>query len=119
MQKIPLSLAKPGMIFAKPVLRDNGLVLVAEHTELSESLLERLTRMEIETITVQGHPVDMGDRGESPYALRMARLEHLFRRHLDDAWMQRVREHLRQYFQLKSVGAGSAAPPAGAPGGEP
>jgi hypothetical protein len=119
MQRIPLSLAKPGMTLAKPVLRDNGLVLVAENTELSESLLERLTRMEIETITVQGHPVDMGGGDESPYALRIARLERLFRRHVEDAWMQGVREHIRQYFQLKSVGAGSAAPPAGAPGGEP
>jgi len=117
MQRIPLNLAKPGMTLAKPVLRDNGLVLVAENVELSESLLERLMRMEIETITVQGHSVDMGDGGESPFARRAARLEHLFRRHADDAWMHRVREHIRQYFQLKSAGAESAAPPASDSGG--
>lgn len=117
MQRIPLNLARPGMTLAKPVLRDNGLVLVAENTELSESLLERLTRMEIETITVQGHPVDMGDGGENPYSRRAGRLDHLFRRHADDAWMQRIREHIRQYFQLKSAGAQSAGLPAGDSGG--
>lgn len=105
MQKIPLNLAKPGMILAKPSLRDNGLVLVAENTELSETLLQRLERMDIQTITVQGHPVDLGDGGETPYAKRLARLDHLFRRHTKDAWMQKVREHIRQYFQLKSAGA--------------
>ncbi len=105
MQKIPLSLAKSGMILAKPLLRDNGLVLVAENTELSETLLQRLERMDIQTITVQGHPVDLGDGGENPYAKRLARLDHLFRRHAQDAWMQKVREHIRQYFQLKSASA--------------
>lgn len=103
MQKIPLNLAKPGMILAKPLLRDNGLVLVAENTKLSETLLQRLERMDIQTITVQGHPVDLGDGGETPYAKRLARLDHLFRRHTKDAWMQKVREHIRQYLQLKSA----------------
>lgn len=97
------------MVLAKPLLRDNGLVLVAENTELSETLLERLGRMEIQTVTVQGHPVDLGDGGQNPYAKRLARLDHLFRRHDRDAWMQKVREHIRQYFQLKSAGATTAS----------
>lgn len=116
MQKIPLNLARPGMVLAKPVLRDNGLVLVAENTELSESLLQRLERMDIETITVQGHPVDLGDGGENTYAQRMSRLEHLFRRHGQDAWMLKVREHTRAFFQLKSAGSGPAGPSAGVRG---
>ncbi|HDQ41103.1 MAG TPA: hypothetical protein ENN39_08780 [Desulfonatronum sp.] len=121
MQRIPLNLAKPGMALAKPILRDNGLVLVAENTELSESLLERLARMEIETITVQGNPVDLGDGGEGVHAQRLGRLEHLFRRHGQDPWMQKVRGHLQQYFQLKVAAAGpdQASPDAAAsPGGQ-
>lgn len=119
MQRIPLNLARPGMALAKPVLRDNGLVLVAENTALTESLLERLGRMEIETITVQGHPVDMGDGGQSPYAVRLGRLEHLFRSHGKDPWMQQVHAHIQQYFQIKAAGADSGVTPAaGSEGGQ-
>jgi hypothetical protein len=121
MQKIPLNLARPGMKLGKPVLRDNGLVLVAENTELTESLLQRLNRMDISTLTVQGNPVDMGDGsgGTNPYTARAKRLDHLFRAHEGDAWMQQLRDHLRSYFQFKAASA--AAMDAGGentPGGQ-
>lgn len=105
MQKIPLNLAKPGMKLAKPILRENGLVLVAENTELSESLLERLERMEVAMITVQGNPVDLGGGGKNPYTIRIERLEHLFRKHGDDPWMVKLRTHLKDYFLLKAASA--------------
>ncbi|PTN38705.1 hypothetical protein [Desulfonatronum sp. SC1] len=111
MQKIPLNLAKPGMKLAKPILRENGLVLVAENTELSDSLLERLERMDVTMITVQGNPVDLGEGGENPYAIRVERLEHLFRKHDDDPWMVKLRIHLKDYFLLKAASAAAVAAP--------
>ncbi len=105
MQKIPLNLAKAGMKLAKPILRDNGLVLVAENTELSESLLERLERMDVAMVTVQGNPVDLGGGGTNPYTIRIERLEHLFRKHGDDPWMVKLLTHLKDYFLLKAASA--------------
>ncbi len=105
MQKIPLNLAKPGMKLAKPILRDNGLVLVAENSELSEALLERLDRMDVAMITVQGNPVNLGGGGKNPYTLRGERLGHLFRKHGDDPWMDKLQTHLNDYFQLKAASA--------------
>lgn len=105
MQKIPLNLAKPGMKLAKPILRDNGLVLVAENTELSEALLERLDRMDVAMISVQGNPVNFGGGGKNPYAIRGERLGHLFRKHAGDPWMNKLRTHLQDYFQLKAASA--------------
>ncbi|SDB49784.1 hypothetical protein SAMN05660653_02443 [Desulfonatronum thiosulfatophilum] len=106
MQKIPLNLAREGMTLAKPILRDNGLVLVAENTELTGSLLERLERMEIAMVTVQGNPVDLGSGGgENPYSIRAGRLDRLFRKHADDPWMQKNKEHLKNYFLLKAASA--------------
>ena len=120
MQKIPLNLAREGMKLAKPLLRDNGLVLVAENSELTGYLLERLERMEIAMITVQGNPVDLGGGGAAnPYAVRAGRLDHLFRKHAGDAWMRKNHEHLKEYFQLKAAGAaarddqGGPVPPGG------
>ncbi|TVR01379.1 MAG: hypothetical protein EA399_02150 [Desulfovibrionales bacterium] len=105
MQKIPLKLAAPGMKLAKPILRDNGLVLVAEETELSESLLERLERMDVAMVTVQGNPVNLGGTETNPYTERAKRLEHLFRKQAEDPWMIQLRTHLHDYFQLKAASA--------------
>ena len=104
MQKIPLKLAKAGMVLAKPVLRDNGLVLMAEGTELSETLLPRLESMGVETLVVKGNPVDLGGAGGSTaFTERAERMEHLFRKYKADPWMSRLKDHLVQYFTLKAA----------------
>lgn len=104
MQRIPVRLAKPGMILAKPLLRDNGLVLVAEGTEISESLLGRLASMNVETVVVKGQPLDMdGLGGSSAYAKRAQRLDHLFRKYTNDPFMMKLKERMKKYFQLKAA----------------
>ncbi len=109
MQKIPLKLAKPGMVLAKPVLRDNGLVLMAEGAELSQALLDRLERMEVGSITVKGNPVDMeGASGGTQYAKVIERLDHLFRKYKSDPFMNKLKVHLRNYFQVKAAAEAAA-----------
>lgn len=102
MQRIPLDLAAPGMKLAKPVTKDNGMTIMAEGMEFTESLISRLKTMEIDRITVQGNPVDMdGDGAGTKYTERLERLDVLFRRYADDKWMQRVKGRMAQYFQVK------------------
>ncbi len=104
MQKIPIDLAAPGMKLAKPVIKDNGMTIMAEDMELTESLISRLATMKIARITVQGNPVDMGGAGAgTQYAERRDRLEVLFRRYDGDKWMQRVKTRMGQYFQMKAA----------------
>lgn len=92
------------MKLAKPIMRDNGQVLIAEGAELSESILPRLAQMKIETITVQGNPVAMDGLGQgTSWAQRMERLDHLFRKHPADPWMGKVKTHVRGYFQRKAA----------------
>ncbi len=104
MQRIPLDLAAAGMKLAKPVTKENGMTIMAEGMELTESLISRLETMEIDRITVQGNPVDMGGAGSgTKYAERVERLEVLFRRYTNDKWMQRVKKRMVQYFQMKAA----------------
>jgi len=104
MQKIPIDLAGPGMKLAKPVTKENGMTVMAEGMELTESLIVRLKNMNIERITVQGNPVDMGGVGSGTvYAERLERLDHLFRRYGDDKWMMRVKDRMGQYFRIKAA----------------
>ncbi|MBW2601156.1 MAG: hypothetical protein JRD47_04400 [Deltaproteobacteria bacterium] len=64
MQKIPLKLATPGMKLAKAVINDRGMTLCGAGTELNEETLARLARIEVERITVEGHPVELDGEGK-------------------------------------------------------
>ncbi|MDC0335628.1 hypothetical protein OAN24_01850 [Pseudodesulfovibrio sp.] len=104
MQKIPLDLAAAGMKLAKPVVKENGMTVMAEGMELTDSLISRLKTMEVGRITVQGNPVDMDGAGSgTQFAERKERLEVLFRRYGADKWMQRVKGRMAQYFQMKAA----------------
>lgn len=104
MQKIPIDLAAPGMTLAKAVTKENGMTIMAEGMELTDSLIERLQSMNIDRITVQGTPVDMGGAGSGTvYAERLERLDVLFRRYDNDKWMKRVKDRMGQYFQMKAA----------------
>jgi hypothetical protein len=60
MQKIPLMLAKAGMILVRDVFRGNsvsGMPVCGKGTELTESLIDRFESMDVLTVYVEGHPV--------------------------------------------------------------
>lgn len=109
MQKIPINLAKPGMKLAKPVLRDNGMTVMAEGMELSEAHIQRLASMDVERIVVKGRPVKMeGAGGGNLFAERVERLDHLFRAHEKDRWMLKLKAALKKYFRLKAAALDAA-----------
>ncbi|WP_300164346.1 hypothetical protein [Solidesulfovibrio sp.] len=104
MQKIPLNLARPGMLLAKPVARPDGIAVAAAGTELSESLLDRFDSMGVDHIVVEGEPVSMdGPAGSSSYDKRLERLESLFRKYPGDKWMTQIRRLLDHYFRMKAA----------------
>ena len=76
MQKIPLEKAAEGMVLAKPIARENGVVLMGEGTELNEQLIERLKGLDITTITVKGSP--LGGDDEKSIEVLFAELEERF-----------------------------------------
>ncbi len=60
MQKIPLILAKAGMVLARDVFRGdapNGMPICGKDTVLTDSLITRLDHMDVQSVCVQGHPV--------------------------------------------------------------
>lgn len=105
MQKIPLNLAKAGYVLAKPVARNDGAVVVSQGTEITQSLLDKLDMMGIESVVVEGEPVQMdGVSSGTNYDVRLQRLDHLFRGHASDPWMQQVKGLLVNYFKMKVAG---------------
>ncbi|MBU2550693.1 MAG: hypothetical protein KKB20_19955 [Proteobacteria bacterium] len=53
MKRIPLDQARPGMILAQKMVRDDGVLLCQKGTELTEALLRMLQRMNYETVPIE------------------------------------------------------------------
>lgn len=66
MQKIPLMLAKAGMVLARDVFRGGspvGIPICGVGTKLTDSLISRFDNMDVQTVYVEGHPIfEEGER---------------------------------------------------------
>ncbi len=104
MQKIPLKLAAPGMTLAKPVVRDNGITLVGEGVELTPSLLARFEQSGIASVTVEGSPVRLDElAGGTDFGRRVERLDFLFRKHENDAFMVTLKKVIARHFHMRAA----------------
>jgi hypothetical protein len=104
MQRIPISLAQSGMILAKDVVRTenpNGPAICGKGVELTESLIERLRTMGIQSITVQGHPVWM--EGDKTLDQLLEDLERRFSRVADDQYAGKLKEIYKDHL-IRSMG---------------
>ena len=97
MQTIPLKLAKADMVLAKDVLKPDAaspMPICGKGVVLTDSLIERMGRMGVARVTVQGHPVVVD--GEATLEQQLARLDARFKRHEGDPLMKKVREIYRR-----------------------
>ena len=97
MQRIPIKFASAGMSLAKPITRDDGMVLAGENTVLTDSIIERLKNSEIPSVVVKGRPLPGLASGMDLNKVR-ERLPHLFRKYQDDKLMMTMRMMLDQYL---------------------
>lgn len=87
------------MVIAKDVMRpDNpeGFPVCGKGTILSDSLIERLKQIGVQSITVEGHPVKM--EGEVTTEERLAALEKRFRKIAADPIMTLVKEKFQTHI---------------------
>lgn len=79
MQKIPLMLAKSGMVLARDVFRGDstvGMPICGRDTVLTDALITRLDQMDVQSVCVEGHPV--WKDGERTYDDMQRELDHRF-----------------------------------------
>lgn len=93
MQTIPLSLTTSDMALARDIRREDGIILCGKGTRLSEVLIERLKRLGIQTITVEGHPVT--EEGEKTLEGELADLEERFSPRTGDPLLMRLKEIIK------------------------
>jgi len=102
MRKILLDAAEEGMVLAKPVTRDNGMVLVAAGTPITAALIGRLRSMGIDRLVVEGEDPS---RPAVDVQARIQRVDHLFRRFADDPFMTKVKTMLQRRLLHKAQAA--------------
>ena len=94
MPKLARENLQPGMKLAKPVLGQNGMVLLPEGAELTEKLIERIQGMDVAAIFVEGPSEQTVPLEEALAALdrrfaavqekpHMKALKRLVRKHLE------------------------------------
>ncbi|MFZ5864113.1 MAG: hypothetical protein ACOYXR_14920 [Nitrospirota bacterium] len=96
MQHIPLALATEGMVLARDVTRpgvSQGPPICGQGTALTVALIERLARMEVASVVVEGHPVVV--EGEPSPDEQVAALDRRFSRVGDDLLMARLKTIFR------------------------
>jgi hypothetical protein len=94
MQQILSAQAQDGMILAKDVEIEGGRILCGKGTTLTTSLIERLIRMEIYNITVEGHPVSVA--GEKTLKEELQDMEDRFSRVKDVPPLMYLKKRLMQ-----------------------
>ena len=97
MQRIPLKLAKPGMKLAKAVDNERGMTLCGAGTALTEEIIDRLSRMEVARITVEGHPIHTGR--EKSLKQRLDELDARFIKVAGDPLMEKIKEAFETVFK--------------------
>jgi hypothetical protein len=104
MQKIPISLATAGMVLAKEIKNSDdpaSMTICGKSVKLTESLIDRLRQMGIQSVTVEGHPVTV--EGETSIDEMLAALDKRFCRVASDPLMMKVKELYRKHI-LRSMG---------------
>lgn len=100
MQRIKVEQAEPGMVTAHPVEMSNGQILCAKGAELTETVLERLAKLEISHITVEGHPVDDG-KPRKTLEEELSDLDQRFRTVTDHKIMHALKMVVRKHIHEK------------------
>jgi len=93
-QEILINQADKGMVLARDVTNQDGRVLCGKGTELTDTLIERLKKIEITHVAVQGHPVTV--EGERTLEEELQAIEKRFSRVSDTPPLMFLKKRLTE-----------------------
>jgi hypothetical protein len=95
MKRVMIEELLPDMVLVKPVMNANGLPIVPAGTVLGAPMIERLQRMGLTSVYVEG---DAGDSGGKTLTELEAELDHRFRHVIQDPTQQLILQTLRKHL---------------------
>ena len=94
MPRISTDQITPGMVLTKPVTGSNGMVLLAEGTELNEKWIDRLETMGVDGVWVGGSAEQL-----VPIAEALAALDERFATVLNKPYMDIIKNMVRIHIE--------------------
>lgn len=94
MPRISVEKLEPGMRLAKPVTNRSGLVMLAEDTELTTALIEKINGLDIGGVYVQGMTRPDVSKDEM-----LAGLDRRFKRVEHEPYMNMIKEAVREHIE--------------------
>ena len=82
------------MVLAKDVLTPDGRILCGKGTSLTSAIIDRILKMDISHITVEGHPVEVA--GEKTLEEELADIEKRFSRVLHIQPLEYMKKRIMQ-----------------------
>lgn len=102
MQKIPINLAQTGMVLAREVFQPGStstMAICGKGVVLTEGLIERMTRMDVKMLWVEGNTVRLP--GETSLEEKLAHLDRRFKKIQDEPRMARIKEMFKRSFLIR------------------
>ncbi len=96
MKTVSVKDIEAGMVLAKPVANNAGLVICQEYVELTEDHIVRFENMEIEFVTIEGHK-EMSHEEKEQF---LSNLDHRFRKLSDNSAMNSLKNIVKEVFGL-------------------
>jgi hypothetical protein len=94
MPRIALDKLKQGMKLAKPVTNQNGLVMLAEDTELTTTLIDKITDMGIAGVYIKGMT-----QPDLPKEEMLADLNQRFKNVENEPYMAMIKQVLKEHIE--------------------
>jgi hypothetical protein len=95
----------PGAVLLRPVVNKNGLVLIAEGTELTDSLIDRIRGMGVNSIHVRGAKKALPPRNEM-----LADLDRRFSKAESEPYMSIIKNAISDHIMSLYEENGSEDP---------
>ncbi len=96
MLKISVDKAKPGMKLAQDVINEAGIVMIPAGKELTDSLIDKLSRMNIDVIYIEG------ERNLPPKESLLSELQKRFEKITDQPTLlikKALEEHIEEMYK--------------------
>jgi hypothetical protein len=94
MPRIALDKLQPGMKLAKPVTNKNGLVMLAEDTELTATLIDKISDLDIAGVFIQGMT-----QPDIPMEEMLAGLDKRFQNVENEPYMDVIKQALKEHIE--------------------
>lgn len=90
MQKIAVNNLQAGMVVARAITNDSGMVMLSEGTALTDSLIKRLGSMELGHVFIEGDAPDAKSKDEM-----LADLDFRFKKTEKEQYMDTIKQVLK------------------------